>query len=103
LPASASPPVASAAAVTLGGALLFAALALLDARMASAKCEVVAGTSPRTRARLDASPALLGVYRPFPGLRNRHVVRALLRVRCTRICGARACRRHAGDGADLPA
>ena len=70
---------ASAAAVTLLGSLVLAALAMLDARLAAAAPEVIVGAGPRTRARLDAAPSLTAPYRPFPGLRHRHAVRRVLR------------------------
>ena len=70
---------ASAAAVTLLGSLVLAALAMLDARLAAAAPEVIVGAGPRTRARLDAAPSLTAPYRPCPGLRHRHAVRRVLR------------------------
>ena len=92
---------ASAAAVTLLGSLVLAALAVLDARLAAAAPEVIVGAGPRTRARLDAAPSLTAPYRPFPGLRHRHAVRAarmpwaVSEVLCSPIC-ARAVHHLAG-------
>ena len=78
----ASPPLAATlGAAALVGSLFLAALAVLDARLASAAPEMILGAAAATRARLAAAPALLATYRPFPGLRNRHVVRALWRRR----------------------
>ena len=71
-------PAASFATATLVGSLVLAALAVLDARLAVAAPEVIAGPGPRTRGRLDAAPSLTAPYRPFPGLRHRHAVRRAL-------------------------
>ena len=70
---------ASFAAATLVGSFVLAALAMLDARLAAAAPEVIVGSGPRTRARLNAAPSLTAPYRPFPGLRHRHAVRRAMR------------------------